>query len=516
MAYVPGYKYDIFVSYSHNDNAAVPGRDLWVTTFLEALKGLLRASFGQGVDDLEIFLDDKSFESNKQLPDLLAAAKASAVFLAVCSPNYEARPWTRAELHAFHENSHDTERLFAAETYPLDAGILYPEPLQSHHRIEFWVRPPMHSAAHPEPLALKSPDWILKVSGLAGDIKKKLKSMHALAVANNGAVVANGVKAPAVRNIDPGYRRILLAQTNEGLLRQRGELRTYLEQFGVAVLPAGVYPQGGADFAAAFGADLETCDIFVQLLGESPGLKPPDLPQGYPRYQFDAARERNIQIIQWRDPGLVTTTIDDEDHQALVTGPYVVAEGFEAFKADVLKAAKPPPPPPKPVFDQDFMADGLIGQEGDTSIVFVGAENGDRAIARKIAETFSIHNLFSILSGRLRASSRISDENLARKLRAELEQGVLDCDGLVVIYGPTGRGTGQRVIAQYLRVKHLRRGGPARALAIIYVDPTDDEEEDSFVGLGQEILHIHAPEAVSADVLRPVIEALRGAEPVAP
>jgi hypothetical protein len=496
MAYVTGYQHDIFISYCHHDNAPVPGRDLWVTTFVEALRGLLQGSFGQGVDQLNIFLDEHSFEANRQLPHLLAAVRASAVFLAICSPNYESREWTRKELQAFCENKPDMERLFAIETHPLDAGVTYPEPLQSHHRILFWTRPQLHVGAHPQPLALKSPEWINKVDSLVGDIKRKLKSMRAAA-----GQAALGAAAPVA--VEPAYRRVLLAQTGEALEKPRRRLLTHLKQFGVPVLPEGDYMQGAADFAREFGADLEKSDLFVQLLGESPGPRPRDRPEGYPRFQFDEARRLGKHILQWRDPGLDLEEIEDPAHRELVGGAQVIADGFETFKADVLKAATPPPPPPPPIPPPP-------GADPDGSIIFVGAEQDDMQIASQIKQTFNLHRLSTILSCRI--SDAGADDDAARRRRSDLEQAVVDCDALVVIYGPSGRGAGRRVITRYNKLRP-RRETPARALAILYVDPAESEPDDGFVGVQPEILHIRSPGAVDAAILRPIIEALRGAGP---
>jgi hypothetical protein len=490
MAYVTGYQHDIFISYCHHDNAPVPGRDLWVTTFVEALRGLLQGSFGQGVDKLNIFLDEHSFEANRQLPHLLAAARASAVFLAICSPNYESREWTRKELQAFCETNRDMERLFAIETHPLDAGVTYPEPLQSHHRILFWTRPQLHGGAHPQPLALKSPDWINKVDSLVGDIKRKLKSMQ----------LAAGAAAPAA--VEPSYLRVLLAQTGEALEKPRRRLLTHLKQFGVPVLPEGDYMQGAADFAREFGADLEKSDIFVQLLGESPGPRPRDLPAGYPRFQFDEARRLGKPILQWRDPGLDLEEIEDAAHRELVGGAQVIADSFEIFKADVLKAATPPPPPPPPPRPP------MPGADSDGSIIFVGAEQSDLEIASQIKQIFKLHRISTIMSRRIIDTGADSAASLAR--RNELEQAVVDFDALVVIYGAAGPGAGRRVITRYSKLRP-RRENPARALAILYVDPAETELEDGFVGIEPEILHIRTAGAVDEATLRPIIEALRGA-----
>ena len=52
-------------------------------------------------------------------------------------------------------------------------------------------------------------------------------------------------------------------QIGETLNRQCTDLRNHLDHFGVPVLSAEVYPQGGKNFAKAFRADLVQVDRFV-------------------------------------------------------------------------------------------------------------------------------------------------------------------------------------------------------------------------------------------------------------
>jgi hypothetical protein len=88
------------------------------------------------------------------------------------------------------------------------------------------------------------------------------------------------------------------------LEEEREQVRRYLEQFNITVLPKDNYPQGGNDFKTAFTKDLSVAGFFVQLLGPKQGRTPPDLPEGYTRFQHNQALEANMQLMQWRHPEL--------------------------------------------------------------------------------------------------------------------------------------------------------------------------------------------------------------------
>jgi len=80
MAYVPGFQYDVFVSYAHGDD-----RD-WINRFLDRLKPAIKQRLGI---EAAIWIDDdnlrKSRDFRKEIPD---SVKFSAVFLLLASPSY--------------------------------------------------------------------------------------------------------------------------------------------------------------------------------------------------------------------------------------------------------------------------------------------------------------------------------------------------------------------------------------------------------------------------------------------
>src|SRR4029078_4356118 len=105
-------------------------------------------------------------------------------------------------------------------------------------------------------------------------------------------------------------------------------------QYGIAVLPEGMYPQGGTDFTNALEADLARADAFVQLLGRTHAKRPPDMPLGYDRLQFEQAAARKLPILQWLRPDVDPASVTDREHAKLLSGEHVLRMGLEGFKAD--------------------------------------------------------------------------------------------------------------------------------------------------------------------------------------
>src|ERR1700686_784838 len=98
MAYVPGYKHDVFVSYAHFDNEEDSQDIRWVSRFQADLKNALRQRLGE---DPQFFFDTRDFHAHEHVDFLLDTVRQSAVFVAVFSPSYAAREFTTRELEAF-------------------------------------------------------------------------------------------------------------------------------------------------------------------------------------------------------------------------------------------------------------------------------------------------------------------------------------------------------------------------------------------------------------------------------
>ena len=111
MPLLTGFANDIFISYASVDNDPDAQDVRWVSHFRKDLETALNRRLGKSV---AIFFDQADLHANDELKKLLADARASAIFLAVCSPSYVERDWTRQELKAFYEAAKDTSGRIAS------------------------------------------------------------------------------------------------------------------------------------------------------------------------------------------------------------------------------------------------------------------------------------------------------------------------------------------------------------------------------------------------------------------
>lgn len=446
MTYVKNFQHDVFISYAHADNEG----EAWVSQFVQQLECAVKQRLGGKIAP-KIYFDAKCLNANHPLPELLEAARNSAIFLAVASRAYATRDWTQKELAAFSKTDPDLLRLFAVECLSLNEGDTYPDPLENHARLPFWRTNEPHSTT-PMPLSPASETFRAQIHDLAEHISLQLKALNNSQTIPPPSVVTD--------QPSPNNKYVLLAQVTDDLEDDRDQVRRYLQQFNITVLPENTYPQGGNDFKAAFAKDLAKADYFVQLLGAKPGKTPPDLPEGYARYQRDQASHNNIKILQWRHPQVEIATIQNADYRDLLGAETVMCSTLESFKAGIVKLSLAPTPKPIPP---------------KTSLsVFINADQDDLTIAKTIQAELSRYQLPV-------AVPIFEQQNL--------DENLIDCDVLIWVYGHATRNWVQGQLRHFNKKKPQRTDHPHLLVMCIGLPPEPPEPKPemgmSFPGLQQ-------------------------------
>jgi hypothetical protein len=399
MALAPQSGYDLFISYAHVDDAPVFGTR-WVSALLQDLRNLLAQKMGRP-DAFSIWWDETDLRGNHAVtPEIRAMLQQSATMLMVLSPGYLASQWCRQEKDLFFEvlGGKPQDRVFVVEKEVLDKDQARPSELADLKGYRFWYQDEYNQARtlgmlEPEP---HRTTYTRLVQDLATDISKQLKARAALA------------PPPA----EP-KATVFLAEVTDELDPRREQVRRYLEQAQLRVLPAQRHLEGQA-FRDALEQALVQSTLFIQLLGEYPGRRPPDIPQGYIRLQLERAQALHLPILQWHDPTLKLDQVESQEQRELLEAVSVYAEPLESFKQRIVQQALPPPPPPPAV-------------RAGAPVVFINTERRDRTLAETIRDQ---------VDARLLAALPIS-EGTASEVREDLEQKLVDCDALILVYGQT-------------------------------------------------------------------------------
>ena len=103
-AFIPGFEYDIFISYAHVDNLAVEGEMKWVEQFHKQLEIALAKRIGR-VGLVKIWRD-KRLEGDQLFDETIQKnIDNSALFLALTSNGYLASDYCKDELHGVSQES---------------------------------------------------------------------------------------------------------------------------------------------------------------------------------------------------------------------------------------------------------------------------------------------------------------------------------------------------------------------------------------------------------------------------
>jgi hypothetical protein len=138
MSYVPGYEFDLFVSFSPVDDAPSPKpRHGRVSSLVDDLTSRLRKHLPGSA--FTYWLDEQHLGGD-MLPGAVAdQVKRSALFLVVQSPAYLRSEFCRRELEAFVSAAGErSRRLFVIDAMPLPDGERPPPALENAHRHRFW------------------------------------------------------------------------------------------------------------------------------------------------------------------------------------------------------------------------------------------------------------------------------------------------------------------------------------------------------------------------------------------
>jgi hypothetical protein len=455
MSYVPGCDYDFFVSYAKVDNDPVPPADNgWVGSLIQLLisgSGLAgklgrREAFNYWIDEQSL---RGNHEVNNHIPEQV---KRAALLIVALSPGYAASTFCQLELDTFLRSAGvSSERLFVVYKEELiETRHPMPQSLRSLAKYQFWEPDKSNRSrtlGWPQALSTNPEDrpYFLKVEDLCKDMAAKLDELK-----KQKEQERRPEERDPPRVSTSPRETVLLAETTDDLDNKRQEARRYLEQTGIAVLPAGreYYGLARPDYEKAVLDDLGNSAAFVQLLGPFRGRSRGDVPDGYGWLQYELANRQQHRILQWRSPDLkdLAEIEDERQRQLLETAD---AMPFEDFKQKIVRLIRTEdrkaPPRPSFIF---INCDAVDTDRADD----IGQHLGDVDWERPPYE----------------------DQPKAGELQENIESNLIDCDGLFIVFGMTRPGWVRDQIQLYRKLRPRRAKEP-QVLAVVQAGPEPRE-----------------------------------------
>ena len=259
---------------------------------------------------------------------------------------------------------------------------------------------------------------------------------------------------------------VLLLEVTDDLVQRRAELRDYLEQSGVRVLPEKRYSRDDvALHREQMLADFARSRACVQILGPLAGDRS-DHPRGLAWLRFETVKAAGgtVPFLQWRDPDLDLETVADVDARALIEPPSVRTDRFPDFRRAVSEIALKPVDRGRP-------------RPQDVLSVFVNSDLLDRGLGTGVAKWLETQGFLV-----LEPPQSTSDA------REEWETNLKYCNSLVLVYGQTKPGW---VKTQILLSNKVQRDTPLDLVGVCVGPPPAESEQDKVSGLALRYTGIH-------------------------
>ena len=366
-AFVPGFDYDVFLSYAWVNNQVDPGTQQvlgWVSLFREGLRQGVDGELGR-TDASRLYVDTGELDKNRGWgKQLEKALDRTAVFVMVLSPGYVRSPACLGEIAHFkkviesngNNKIWDSGRLFIVRMRPLSTDAddwpedFPPDKFQdylgpSHNDNPLGYRFFIEESGRPTPKQLKPTDTLYQdtLEEIRVQVAKQLKTMKKAAKAASAAPTpvistpSNTVHTGATpgRGTTP---TVLLAKTTDDLRKTAKELESWCESARIRVLPEKPWPSGPQEFQQAYRAALKEAHLVVQLLSDlTAEADETFFPVGREKWQFDAAKNAGINVFRLRNSDIDLASIESETHRELVSEADVRPDEQARFFEEVVE-----------------------------------------------------------------------------------------------------------------------------------------------------------------------------------
>ena len=235
--------------------------------------------------------------------------------------------------------------------------------------------------------------------------------------------------------------------------------------------------------------DVRSCKVFVQLLGEYPG-RVRGWNQSLTALQLQTARLAGAPEMQWRRFEL--GAVKDDAHREILFGPSVTNETLDVFVAGIVKAAQ-----------QDAQdTQGAQRDENGAPLVFVNHDQTDAIAAGDLCRFFDRHGLGFLTP---------ADLGTADAMRADLEDNLKLCDGLVLVYGRSQSTWVRQQLKETIKIKSARER-PIAQIVLCQAAPQEEKADPGIKLPNQRVVDCRQGiDAKAQQALMEFVRSLRGA-----
>lgn len=344
MAFVPGYEYDVFISYAHVDNICFPDQgDGWIKQFYQNLNLMLAKRSGR-LDSIKIWWDTKKLDGSVLFDDSIAAGiEKAAIMICLNSPGYKASKYCAQELDLFHKKA-------AGEPGGLKAGqqtrifhVLlnniphtdWPDELQGSTGFPFHDGEDQHDFGdtvettsaqfkaqmrHLKDAVFRALETMQEEAGSAPApaTPKKVAGKKPAAAAASAAAKAPETKKESAAS-EEGFT-IFMSEVPDTLRSPRKRIISELEKNGYQVLAGIPPPDAKEELQKETEAALQSSSLAVNLLDIYPGREVVDAPDvWYPQFQTELSLKAEVDQLIWIPADSDFADIEEGEYRNFLT-----------------------------------------------------------------------------------------------------------------------------------------------------------------------------------------------------
>ncbi len=321
MAFVPGYNYDIFISYAHVDNLAFPGQaDGWIQQFYDNLNLMLAKRFGR-LGIVNFWWDSKKLDGSVVFNDSIKQGiEQSAIMICINSPGYIESPYCKLELDTFYQKSQSEKAGLKVGNRSRIINVLlnnipfqeWPQELSGTSGF------PFHDSKEQEdygdPLETITPEFRLQMQNIRDAVTHLLKDLQ-----KEVSVATVTQQAEEEKKEDEFC--IYIGEVPDTLRSPRKRVITELEKKGFTVITGIPPPDEAEAHEKATNHALKKADLSIHLLDEFSGREiVGDTSLTYPQKQVQLALATGKPQMIWVPAETTFDTIEEETYKQFLTG----------------------------------------------------------------------------------------------------------------------------------------------------------------------------------------------------
>lgn len=336
MAYIPGYTHDIFISYAHLDNLAMPGKqEGWIELFYQSLKLKLAQRIGK-MDAVNIWWDSKKLDGSKLFDNTIEeGVRNSAIMISLISSGYLQSEYCKKEIDLFVSKSAaektgvsvgDNSRIIKVLLYNIPHTQV-PESFGKTTGFPFYKAE--ESSDYGEPLDLADPVFSQQLKDLRDSLVQifetfqkeqltpSIASPAKAIVRNNVSPSAAAVTENAVA--DNGFT-IYFGEVADSLRTSRKRTIKELENQGYKIITNVPPPDEAVAHEEKVSAILQEADLAVHLLDQFPGKEIDESGNWYPKKQVELSLRLSPSKLIWVPAELNVDEVEEEPYQSFLHG----------------------------------------------------------------------------------------------------------------------------------------------------------------------------------------------------